>query len=92
MSPKRLESVAGIHILLVDENRGPRDVMRIVLECEKLTTLKPHVLITDLVPRLEGVALVRALRAVAGLPGVPIVGMTACPWPDRQHELIGHVG
>ena len=83
-------SLAGLTVLLVEHDTPTRDATRLVLEragvrvlvgvdgrhaLEILTVLRPNLVLTDLaMPGVDGVALIRAVRADARWASLPVVG------------------
>lgn len=89
-------------ILTVDDSRSIRSALRetledlgfAVLEAEDgeagfavLAANRVDVLITDLnMPRLDGLGLIRRVRADGRFPGLPIVMLTTESQPERMRE------
>src|SRR5215470_16511600 len=91
---KTAHDLGGIHALIVEDNGDSREVLRLALQyCGALVTsvataseaesllseLRPHVLVTDINMPDDGVALIRAVRAVTAAHGfrVPTIAVTA---------------
>jgi two-component system chemotaxis response regulator CheY len=101
-------SMARATILVVEDDDDTRDLIRCVLQCEGFAVLEaedgrqalqvleqssPDLLLTDLMmPHLDGIELIRHLRARDDLAYLPIVVMTACGSYVRQALVEGVTG
>jgi len=100
---KTAHDLGGIHALIVEDNGDSREVLRLALQyCGALVTsvataseaesllseLRPHVLVTDINMPDDGVALIRAVRAMTAAHGfrVPTIAVTAAR--GRRAELL----
>jgi CheY-like chemotaxis protein len=94
----------GVHVLLVEDNDDSREMLQAALEyCGALlttaasvheakrilTTLRPHILVTDIAMPDDGLELVREVMRVAratGIPNIPAIAITA--HRGRRQELL----
>ena len=85
--------LAGVKILLVDDDRDTRDVIRVVLQSaganviavdsvaaagSELAHSRPDIVVTDIaMPNVDGYQLARQIRENAGMSGVKVVALSA---------------
>jgi CheY-like chemotaxis protein len=95
--------LAGLCILIVDDEPDARELVRVVLESadaqvetaasaneaiEILTRLKPHIVISDIaMPEQDGYALMRHIREQVGLR-VPTIALTAHTRAEDQTKAL----
>jgi len=88
-----MQTLDGIHVLLVEDDGDSREIMKIVMEYQgalvlsvpdaesalaAMTTLKPDVLVTDIsMPDRDGIVLIREARERGVLDGVPTLAVSA---------------
>jgi CheY-like chemotaxis protein len=96
----KVSALAGITILLVDDHGDSRDALRIWLEAAGarvlqasdgeyalgvVSTLVPDVILSDLrLPKLDGIALARAIRANAGTKTIRLIAITGVADPEAR--------
>ena len=94
----------GVHVLVVEDTDDSREMLRTALEyCGALvttaasleeakrilTTLRPHILVTDLAMPNDGLALIREVMRAAratGIPNIPAIAISA--HRGRREELL----
>jgi CheY-like chemotaxis protein len=95
-----MQTLDGIHVLLVEDHSDSRDIMKMVMEYQGalvvpapdaktalrfLATLRPDVLVTDIsMPGQDGVELLHEARARGVLDGVPTVAVSAFAPSDKR--------
>ena len=100
-----MQTLDGIHILLVQDEPDNREVMKLVMEYQGgfvvavpdaesalavLATMKPDALITDLsMPKQDGAAFVEDARQRGLLDGVPTLAVTAFTFSKAQLRELG---
>ena len=100
-----IQTLDGVHVLLVEDHADSRDIMRMVMEYQgavvvpvadaksalaALTTLKPDVLVTDIsMPEQDGIALIREARERGILDGVPTLAVSAFAPNDERARGAG---
>lgn len=100
-----MQTLDGVHILLVDDDPDSREVMKLVMEYQGglvvavantktalavLATMKPDALVTDIaMPEEDGFALVREARQRGVLDGVPTLALTAFTFSQAQVREAG---
>lgn len=98
-----LRDLVGIHVLVVEDTEDSRELLRVALEycgalvttaasaeqaTRLLSTVRPHILVTDISMPDDGLRLVREVKAIAETRNihVPAVAITAHPF--RREELL----
>jgi CheY-like chemotaxis protein len=88
-----LVNLAGVHVLVVEDERDARDLLTTVLRqsgaevtsvanvtdaLEQLQRIKPDLLVSDIeMPDEDGYSLIRKVRALAEAPRIPAIALTA---------------
>lgn len=89
-------------VLAIDDSRTIREMLRETLSnagfdvhvavdgldgLEKLPTVRPHVVITDInMPRLDGFGVIEAVRSGTDFPALPILVLTTESAPDLKER------
>jgi signal transduction histidine kinase len=88
-----VEDTRSLHRLLAECFKNEFRVASAFDGLEGLTaaeTLRPDLILTDLImPRLDGRAMIRAIRQRNALAGIPIVVLTTKENPEQELELLG---
>jgi signal transduction histidine kinase len=89
-----VEDTRSLHRVLADCFKSEYRVASAFDGLEGLTaaeTMRPDLILTDLImPRLDGRAMIRAVRQRAVLAGIPIVVLTTKENPEQELELLDH--
>ncbi len=101
-APTAPPAPASRHVLLVEDNEDARDALRAALELDghhvdvaedgetgltKLLMLRPEVALIDIgLPRRDGYALARAVRATPGTEGIRLVAVTGYGQPEDRRR------
>ncbi len=98
-----LRDLAGVHVLVVEDTDDSRELLRIALEyCgalvttaasaeeakRVLSTLRPHVLVSDISMPDDGVELIREVKTVAETKGLRIPAIAITAHHHRREELL----
>lgn len=100
MAPSRSDRLAGVHVLIVDDNQDALDVLRGFLEhhgalvssaptpddaLDRLGRVRADLIITDLaMPGMTGEKLLTEIRRRAGGIAIPVIALTAYPQEFMQ--------
>ncbi len=97
------KDLLGVHVLVVEDTEDSRELLRLALEyCgalvttaasaeeakRVLSTLRPHVLVSDIAMPDDGVELIREVRTVAETKGIQIPAIAITAHHDRRQELL----
>lgn len=98
-----LNDLAGVHVLVVEDTDDSRELLRVALEyCgalvttaasadeakRVLSTLRPHVLVSDIAMPDDGIELIREVRTVAETKGIHIPAIAITAYRGRREELL----
>ncbi len=98
-----LNDLAGVHVLVVEDTDDSREMLRVALEyCgalvttaasaeeakRVLTTLRPHILVSDIAMPDDGLELIREVKTVAATKGLRIPAIAITAYRGRREELL----
>ena len=98
-----LNDLAGVHVLVVEDTDDSRELLRVALEyCgalvttaasadeakRVLSTLRPHVLVSDIAMPDDGIELIREVRTVAETKGIHIPAIAITAYRGCREELL----
>jgi signal transduction histidine kinase len=102
--PRNVTSAGGQRILLADDNADMRDYVRALLEAQgyqveavgdgetalnRARASRPDLILTDvMMPRLNGIELLKMIRSDAALAGTPVVMLSARAGEDARVEAL----
>jgi len=98
-----LRDLVGIHVLVVEDAEDSRELLRVALEycgalvttaasteqaTQLLSTVRPHILVTDISMPDDGLRLVREVKAIAETRNIHVPAIAITAHPFRREELL----
>ena len=98
-----LRDLVGIHVLVVEDTEDSRELLRVALEycgalvttaasaeqaTQLLSTVRPHILVTDISMPDDGLRLVREVKAIAETRNIHVPAIAVTAHPFRREELL----
>lgn len=98
-----LRDLVGIHVLVVEDTEDSRELLRVALEycgalvttaasaeqaTRLLSTVRPHILVTDISMPDDGLRLVREVKAIAETRNIHVPAIAITAHPFRREELL----
>jgi len=98
-----LRDLVGIHVLVVEDTEDSRELLRVALEycgalvttaasaeqaTQLLSTVRPHILVTDISMPDDGLRLVREVKTIAETRNIHVPAIAVTAHPFRREELL----
>jgi CheY-like chemotaxis protein len=98
-----LRDLVGVHVLVVEDTEDSRELLRVALEycgalvttaasaeqaTRLLSTVRPHILVTDISMPDDGLRLVREVKAIAETRNIHVPAIAITAHPFRREELL----